>query len=168
MSFLWMSDEVAAQFFRDVSQLEYTAENQRRNDFRSRDSWEMRLFDAWGHCFMGAAATRDLGEPGAWFLGGGSEVLHEGLSWLTIGLLGHDSIQQDTYNQAVGRSLGTRHPTGDLGPLCFTAMIDGRLDLTLAGIPRGTHLHRVPVAAAAARPVRPRIEEWRRRRGTSA
>jgi hypothetical protein len=41
----------------------------------------------------------------------------------------------------VGRSIGLRHPTGDLYALCFDAMVEGRLDLTLAGIPRGTRLH---------------------------
>lgn len=168
MSFLWLSDEVAAQFFRDVSQLEYTSENQRQNDYRSRDSWQMRLFDAWGHAFLGAAATRDTGEPSAWLLGGGNEVLHEGLSWVTLGVLGHDSFQQDTYNQAVGRSIGTTHPTGDLGQLCFAAMVDGRLDLTLAGIPRGTRLHRVAVARASSSPPRLRIQEWRARRTSPA
>jgi hypothetical protein len=164
MNFLWLSEEDAAQFFLDVGQLEYTDENRLRNDFRSRDSWEMRLFDAWGHCYMGAAATNDLGERSAWALGGGSEVLHEGLSWISLNFVAHDSFSQDTYNQSVGRAIGTRHPGGDFARLSFDAMVEGRLDLTLAGIPRGTRLRRIRYAVVRpTTPARIRLEQWRQR-----
>ncbi len=165
MGFLWISDEVADQFFLDVRQLEYTQENLRRNDFRSRNAWEMRLFDAWGHCFLGAAATRDVGEPSAWVLGGGSEVLHEGVSWITLGLEPHESFRQDTFNQAVGRAIGTAHPAGDLARLCFDAMVEGRLDLTLAGLPRGARIWRIRYAARPSPgSARQRLQRWRQRR----
>lgn len=165
MGYLWMTDEVGAQFFRDISRVEYTQENVQRNDFRSRDSWEMRLFDAWGHCFMGAAATRDIGESSTWVFGVGHEVLHEGLSWLTLGIVGHDSLIQDTFNQAVGRAIGTRHRTGDLARLSYDAMIEGRLDLTLAAIPRGTHLRTsLPARPSSGPAVRLRLLQWRQRR----
>lgn len=168
MGFLWISDEVAEQFFRDVSQIEYTREIEIRNDFRSRDSWEMRLFDAWGHCFMGAAATRSLGEPVSWALGGGYEVLHEGISWITLNLVSHDSLIQDTFNQAVGRSIGPAHTTGDLGRPCFDAMVQGRLDLTLAGVPRDTPLRRTRYAQRQdTGSARQRIQQWQHSRARS-
>lgn len=135
-------EEDTARFWLDVSRLDYSEENERRNDYKSRDAWEFRLFDAWGHCYIAAATVREVGENATWVLGTGYEVLHEGFSWVTLNLLPHDSFAQDTYNQAVGRSIGESHPTGDLHWLCFEAMLNGRLDLTLAGISRGGRLRR--------------------------
>ena len=165
MDFLWMTEATAERFFHDVSQIEYSPENQLRNDFRSRDSWEMRLFDAWGHCFMGAAATHNLkGERDAWLLGTGAEVLHEGLSWITLNMVAHDSFIQDTFNQAVGRSIAIAHPRSDFARLSFDAMVQGRLDLTLAGISRGTVLRRIREAQREdAASVHQRMVQWHQR-----
>lgn len=190
MSFIWPSYEEVEQFFRDIRLLEYTPENQRNNNFRSRDSWEYRLWDAWGHCFQGAATTRDLrSERVAWLLGTGAEVLHEGLARLSVELLPkhfgrlpptypdwlptwptmeHDSFVQDTFNQAVGRSIGTAHPRGNFARLSFDAMVQGRLDLTLAGIPRGTVLRRIREAQSEnAASMHQRMVRWYQRRARS-
>ena len=143
MDFLWITEGDATRFFLQTAQLDYSREIRLRNDFRSRDTWVMDLFDAWGHCLCGAASTRDIGETATWFLGGGYELLHEGISQITIGLVEHNSYSQDSYNQAVGRSIGAGYPTGDLGQLSFDAMISGRLNLTLAGVPLGGRITRL-------------------------
>jgi hypothetical protein len=132
--------EDSERFFCDVYALEYSEENQRLNDFKSRDAWEFRLFDAWGQCYLAADTARGHGDAASWVLWGGYEIAHEAASWVSLNLIAHDSLTQDTYNQAVGRSIATRHRTGDLHQLCFDAVVGGRLDLTLAGIPKGTRL----------------------------
>ena len=68
-------------------------------------------------------------------------MLHEVLSQISWGLIEHDSLDQDLYNQAVGREIGLHQLDGDLYEICFDAMMRGRLDLTLAGVvPRGRSL----------------------------
>lgn len=150
MSFLWLSEEEAQRFFQRIANLDYS-EFELSFDYRGRDRWEMRLFDAWGHCFMGAAAADDLGDPSAWFFGGAHEFLKEGLSWVSLNTLAHDSLPQDLFNQAVGRSIGVRNSGGNFGDLCYDAMVEGRLDLTLAGVPRGGRLSRAGPGPTAAR-----------------
>jgi len=150
VDFLWLTEEDTIWFWQEVQTLDYSAENERANDYRSRDSWEDRLFDAWGHCVLGAYSANDLGDPAAWAPGTGYEGLHEGMSWLTLNLVQHDSLTQDYFNQSVGRSIGVANPTGNYARLSFEAMINGRLDLTLAGIPRGTRLRRRAVARRSA------------------
>ena len=54
-----------------------------------------------------------------------------------------DTTTQDRYNRAVGRSIGAADADSDLYELCFDAMVEGRLDLTDAGVARGRALHRV-------------------------
>jgi len=144
--------EDSERFFVEASQLEYTEENRRDYDFRTRDQWVMRLFDAWGHCYLGASWTRDVGERATWGLGTAWELLHEVCVNLSLNLLPHDSFSQDMFNQAVGRSIGSAHRTGDLYRLTFDAMLAGRLDLTLAGIPRGSTLRRTYGARLGPRP----------------
>ncbi len=161
MDFLWLTTEDAEAFFIKIRQLDYTAEIELAFDYRGRDSWEMRLFDAWGHCYLGAASANSVGEPATWVLGGGYELLHEAASWVSLNMIAHDSFPQDTYNQAVGRAIGVRHPNGNYGDLCYDAMVEGRLDLTLAGVPRGTRLTLAETASVLdqRQPVR-RVREW--------
>jgi hypothetical protein len=164
MSFLWLTEDDVGRFFRNLISVDFSDEIQRQIDFRSREYWEMRLYDAWGHCFLGAASTRSISEPLTWAIGGSYEIVHEGLAMLLFGvyLVEHDSYAQDTFNQAVGRSIGTANPTGDLGQICFDAMMSGRLDLTQAGIPRGGRLRRTASGGHHhSASVRPRVRQWR-------
>ncbi len=153
----WQALDYADQFSRDVtSRIEYDDEVRiwNRNNGLSQGDWGQALYDAWGHCYIAACLTRESSEVAAWSLGSLYEVSHEIIAqvgrsffWDHFPIVGdsftHDSINQDTYNQAVGRSLGMQHSEGgDLYEICFDAMMAGRLDLTLAGIPRGRPLHR--------------------------
>jgi hypothetical protein len=79
-------------------------------------------------------------------------------------VVGHDSLLQDTFNQSVGRAIGTRHPSGDLARLSFDAMVEGRLDLTLAGVSRGTRLRTRLTTRLHSSPVRQRVQQWNQRR----
>ena len=59
---------------------------------------------------MCAASSAGLGGEGhAWLLGTGIELLRE---LLRVFGLDHDSYEQDTYNQAVGRQLATQYGAG--------------------------------------------------------
>lgn len=141
MDYLWLSSEVTTAFWADTATLSLPdiPDDTVLGDL-SRDQRENCLFDAWGHCFLGAASTRSLGEPLTWALGGAYEVMHETLAICLPLFVHHDSFIQDTFNQSVGRSIGLSHPTGHLGALSFEAMAGGRLDLTLAGVGRGARL----------------------------
>jgi hypothetical protein len=127
------------RFIQDVERrIEYDEETARWNFNEGRvfGDWAQRLFDAWGHCYIAACMTRVVPEVDTWALGTFLEYLHEALS----GVVGHDSLSQDLYNQAVGRQIGLDQPSGDLYEITFDAMMRGRLDLTLAGVPRGRAL----------------------------
>jgi hypothetical protein len=134
----------ADQFADDVlRRVEYdeTTERWNINEGRDRGEWAQAMYDAWGHCYIAACMTRQVPEVVTWSLGTFYEVLHELLSQLSLGLIEHNSLSQDLYNQAVGREIGLHHPSGDLYEICFEAMLRGRLDLTLAGVvPRGRSL----------------------------
>ncbi len=134
------------RFIQDVERrLEYDEETARWNfnEGRDRGDWAQRLFDAWGHCYIAACMTRVVPEVDTWALGTFLEYFHEALS----DVVGHDSLSQDLYNQAVGRQIGLDQPSGDLYEITFDAMMRGRLDLTLAGVPRGRAL--VPRVSAS-------------------
>jgi hypothetical protein len=134
----------ADQFTDDVlRRVEYDEVTERWNinEGRDRGEWAQAMYDAWGHCYIAACMTRQVPEVVTWSLGTFYEVLHELLSQLSLGLIEHNSLSQDLYNQAVGREIGLHHPSGDLYEICFEAMMHGRLDLTLAGVvPRGRSL----------------------------
>ena len=134
----------ASRFADDVlSRIEYDEETERWNvnEGRSRGEWAQAMYDAWGHCYIAACMTRGVPEVDTWALGTFYEVLHEVFSQVSLGLIEHDSLDQDLYNQAVGREIGLHQPDGDLYEICFDAMMRGRLNLTLAGVvPRGRAL----------------------------
>jgi hypothetical protein len=142
-----------SRFREDVWTLAYDDDIARynENEGRTQGDWASALWDAWGYCYIAACHTRGNAESSTWFLGHAYDVAavlgHE-LWASTLGLLDPrdmeqgDTTRQDTYNRAVGSSIATAHPTGDLYELCFDAMMQGRLDLTAAGVPRGRRLRR--------------------------
>jgi hypothetical protein len=134
----------ASRFADDVlNRVEYDEETDRWNvnEGRDRGDWAQAMYDAWGHCYIAACMTRGVPEVDTWALGTFYEVLHEVFSQVSLGLIEHNSLDQDLYNQAVGREIGLHQPDGDLYEICFDAMMRGRLNLTLAGVvPRGRAL----------------------------
>jgi hypothetical protein len=141
------------RFAADVNTLEYDEDIARynANEGRTRGDWGSALWDAWGYCYIAACHTRGNAESSTWFLGHAYDavamVLHEAweaspLGWIAPGENG-DTTRQDTYNRAVGSTIATHEdPEGDLYQQCFDAMMQGRLDLTAAGVPRGRRLRR--------------------------
>ena len=134
----------ASRFADDVlARIEYDEETERWNvnEGRDRGEWAEAMYDAWGHCYIAACLTRGVPEVDTWALGTFYEVLHEVFAQVSLGVIGHNSLDQDLYNQAVGREIGLHQPDGDLYEICFDAMMRGRLNLTLAGVvPRGRAL----------------------------
>ena len=142
---------LAGRFGEDLRTVEYDEETRRynANEGRTRDDWALALYDAWGYCYIAACHTRDNPEWTTWLLGGTYDAialtLHE--AWQATGGIfvpsqDRDTTTQDRYNRAVGRDIANDHPTGDLYQLCFDAMMEGRLDLSAAGVARGRRLRR--------------------------
>lgn len=149
--------DYTSRFIQDVyNRIEYDDEARawNHNEGRSQGDWARALYDAWGHCYIAACLTIEHSEAAAYMLGSLYEVGHElfaqiGSSFFLdhLPVLGdsfrHNSLSQDTYNQAVGRSIGNQYSEGqELYEICFDAMMAGRLDLTIAGVPRGRPLQR--------------------------
>lgn len=134
------------RFSNDVGQrisYDHETESWNRNEGRTEDDWLQAIYDAWGHCYIAACMTRRVPEVETWAAGTLYELLHEAFAQVPpfSFVVGHNSLSQDYYNQAVGRDIGVNHPDGDLYEICFDAMMHGRLDLTLAGVvPRGRPL----------------------------
>jgi len=148
---LAQAGEHAARFGDDVNTLVYDDETRRynENEGRTREDWALALYDAWGYCYIAACHTRDNPEWTTWVLGGAYDAiavtLHE--AWGAVPgwffpSQDRDTTTQDQYNRAVGRDIANDHPTGDLYQLCFDAMVEGRLDLSAAGVARGRSLQR--------------------------
>jgi hypothetical protein len=91
---------------------------------RSRPVWRAE-WDAWGHAVTGAYTTSAGSAGEAHALGSTIESAREGLRGL--GIMEHDSYTTDTYNQAVGRDIATRHGGDDLIAACTQAYLSGRL-----------------------------------------
>jgi DNA-directed RNA polymerase subunit M/transcription elongation factor TFIIS len=125
-----------------LRRIEYDEETRQWNVNEGRDEgdWAQAMFDAWGHCYIAACLGRRVPEHETSAAGTFYEILHEAFSHATHGIIEHDSLTQDLYNQAVGRDIGLHQPDGDLYEICFNAMMQGRLDLTLAGVARGRAL----------------------------
>lgn len=125
-----------------LRRIEYDEETRQWNvnEGRDRGDWAQAMFDAWGHCYIAACLGRRVPEHETSAAGTFYEILHEAFSHATHGIIEHDSLTQDLYNQAVGRDIGLHQPDGDLYEICFNAMMQGRLDLTLAGVARGRAL----------------------------
>lgn len=88
-----------AMFFRSGFDTEFV-----RTAYRARERPIFRSeWDAWGHCAIAAAATAEGSELVTWLAGGVREMIQDrtggqdtGPAWTGV----------DSYNQAVGRSLG--------------------------------------------------------------
>jgi len=115
------------------------------NEGRTVGDWGGALYDAWGYCFIAACHQRQSAGTSA--LGTAYDVVatagHE-LWGATGGWLfpsgDRDTTTQDAFNREVGIAIARDHPDGDLYELCFDAMVEGRLDLTDAGVARGRAL----------------------------
>lgn len=83
--------------------------------------------DAFGHCYMGCQGTKRCGEEMTAFLGSGHETFREAMRHITLGIWGHNSYAEDTFNQAHGRSLAQANPGRDCFDLCYHAVVSGAL-----------------------------------------
>ncbi len=139
------------RFIADLRSVVYDDETRRwnENEGRTEGDWGMALFDAWGYCYIAACLRRESSELTTWALGESYDAialtLHE--AWqATAGWVApsddRDTTTQDRYNRAVGRSIGAADADSDLYELCFDAMVEGRLDLSAAGVARGRSLQR--------------------------
>ena len=141
------------RFIADVRRTVVYDEETRRyneNEGLTEGDWGSALFDAWGYCYIAACLRRESSELTTWALGESYDAialtLHE--AWqATAGWVlpseDRDTTTQDRYNRAVGRSIGAADADSDLYELCFDAMVEGRLDLSAAGVARGRSLQRV-------------------------
>ena len=96
---------------------------------RGRPVWRAE-WDAWGHALCAASSAGFGGEGHAWAFGEGAELTREALRGLQI--MDHDSYEQDTHNQAVGRQLATQNGAGgasldELVRACTGAYLQGRM-----------------------------------------
>ncbi len=140
------------RFIADVRRTVVYDEETRRyneNEGLTEGDWGSALFDAWGYCYIAACLRRESSELTTWALGESYDAialtLHE--AWeATAGWVSpsedRDTTTQDRYNRAVGRSIGAADADSDLYELCFDAMVEGRLDLSAAGVARGRALQR--------------------------
>lgn len=82
-----------------------------------------RMWDAFGHCWVACAGTERCGATGTAIAGKSREFYRE-----FIGGGPHDSYQQDTNNQTIGRGFGSQGL--DCYTACDSAIRGGRLDLS--------------------------------------
>jgi hypothetical protein len=86
-----------------------------------------RVWDAFGHCWIGCAGTEKCGSTTTAIAGKAHELWREyAPAWL--GNPPHDSYEQDTNNQATGRAFGEKKV--DCFTACDNAARTGGLDLT--------------------------------------
>jgi hypothetical protein len=83
--------------------------------------------DAFGHCWIGCQGAKTCGEGVTRILGGAHEVFREAMSYLSLGFWGHNSYDEDTFNQRYGRELARNNPEGDCSRLCYQALLSGAL-----------------------------------------
>lgn len=83
--------------------------------------------DAFGHCWIGCQGAKTCGQETTRSHGGAYEIFREAMSYLTLGLWGHNSYQADTFNQRFGRELARAKPFGDCSSLCYQAVVNGSL-----------------------------------------
>jgi len=95
---------------------------------RHRPIWRAE-WDAWGHAVCGTCSAGLGGEGHAWLFGSGAEHLSELLR--VLGIRGHDSFREDSFNQAVGRGIARRTGMGASAPelirACTQAYLAGQM-----------------------------------------
>jgi hypothetical protein len=87
-----------------------------------------RVWDAFGHCWIACAGTKKCGETATAIAGKSREFYRQ-----YIGGGPHDSYEQDTNNQTIGRGFGSKGL--DCFAACDAAVRTGKLDLSA---PEGT------------------------------
>ena len=83
--------------------------------------------DAFGHCYMGCQGTKTCGEGPTEFFGTSYETFREAMRYVTLGIWGHNSYEEDMFNQAYGRSMARNNPGRDSYDLCYQAVVSGAL-----------------------------------------
>ena len=91
---------------------------------RTRNPVPSRVWDAFGHCFIGCATTQHCGSATSAIAGEGREFWRE-----YIDAAPHDSYTQDTNNQALGRRLG-RQGVNCIDACRNASLQPGVMDLT--------------------------------------
>jgi len=85
--------------------------------------------DAFGHCYMGCRGTQRCGAEETEFWGENREIVVETASIMTLGLVDHNSFDEDLFNQRLGRQLALRSPGTDSYQLCYRAVLLGSVKL---------------------------------------
>ena len=83
--------------------------------------------DAFGHCWIACQGTKTCGEEPTRILGESYEIFREVMRRLTLGIWGHNSYEEDIFNQRHGRELARNNPDGDCSSLCYQAVVSGAL-----------------------------------------
>jgi hypothetical protein len=83
--------------------------------------------DAFGHCWIGCQGAKNCGQDTTRTYGEVYEMLREAMSLITLGFWGHNSYEEDTFNQRHGRELARNNPDGDCSRLCYQAVVSGAL-----------------------------------------
>lgn len=122
-----VSDQMERQTWR------YLREASRNGDYQTspagvRYITEDRV-DAFGHCYMGCEGTKRCGLEPTCFLGESREVFRETMKIMTLGIWGHNSFEEDVFNQAFGRRIAQMNPGLDCYQMSYRAVVRGVLKL---------------------------------------
>jgi hypothetical protein len=83
--------------------------------------------DAFGHCWIGCQGAKTCGQDATRSHGEAYECFREAMSYLSLGIWGHNSFEEDRFNQAFGRGLARMNPTHDCASLCYQAILSRAL-----------------------------------------
>jgi|GEM_PF-6302161 len=83
--------------------------------------------DAFGHCWIACQGAKTCGEEATRAFGESREIFREVMKYLTFGVWGHNSYEEDTFNQRHGRELARNNPDGDCSSLCYQAILSDAL-----------------------------------------
>lgn len=83
--------------------------------------------DAFGHCWIACQGTKICGEEPTRFFGERYETFREAMKYLSFSVWGHNSYEEDTFNQTHGRELARNNLDGDCSSLCYQAVVSGEL-----------------------------------------
>lgn len=83
--------------------------------------------DAFGHCWIGCQGAKTCGQDVTRFWGESYEDFREAMRYLTFGVWGHNSYEEDIFDQRHGRELARNNPEGDCSSLCYQAVVSSAL-----------------------------------------
>lgn len=83
--------------------------------------------DAFGHCWIGCQGAMTCGQDATRAFGEAYEAFREAMRILTLGFWGHNSYEEDRFNQRHGRELARNNPDGDCSSLCYQAIVSDAL-----------------------------------------